>query len=59
MVERNIRPLYCPLCKNPIADHHIEEVDIDGCGAEDLELYRLHCTKCGLDSYVPRRWVVK
>lgn len=59
MTERNLRQLFCPLCRKGIADHHIEEHDIDGCGEDDLELYLLRCTNCGLESYVSRRWVVK
>ena len=45
MSERNLKPLFCAFCKKRIADHHITY-------AFDGNIYRLHCTICGHDSYV-------
>ena len=52
MSDRNLKPLFCAFCKKRIADHHIEEESVRLSFAH-WRIYRLHCTHCGHDSYVP------
>lgn len=53
--EEDSKTLFCPTCKTPIADHHIQPIVITSeAFAEPWKMKQLYCTTCGHWSYVPR-----